>query len=140
MKKLFSICLSLFLSVLCNAQENSKPKYNELNQDQLNLALTKSEKTVKTGKILTFVGLGVESSGIAILIYAGSKSLLDGSDNSNLATAGLCLFGAGGISMLSGIPVWISGANKKHEITLEMLKFHPPGSASINGIGIKVRF
>jgi hypothetical protein len=37
------------------------------------------------------------------------------------------------------IPTWIIGSNQKKEIELEMAKFNPPGSASINGIGLKIR-
>jgi hypothetical protein len=39
-----------------------------------------------------------------------------------------------------GIPVWIVGATKKKNITLELVKFNPIGSASINGIGLNIRF
>jgi hypothetical protein len=40
----------------------------------------------------------------------------------------------------TGIPVWIVGGSKKKKIELELAKFKSPGSASINGVGIKVRF
>lgn len=140
MKKLISICFLLFLVVTGNAQENKKPEWSELNQDQLNLALTKSKGTIKTGKILTFVGFGVAGIGGLIVIGAGTMSLIDGSDNSDSATTGLGLFIAGGITMYIGIPVWIVGATRKKNITLELVKFNPPGSASINGIGLKMRF
>lgn len=140
MKKLILISLLVSLTVMCNAQEINKPKYSELNQDQLNLALKQASKTVKTGKILTWGGLGVVSIGIGMWIYAGTKSVVDGSDNTNSATMGTFLFFVGGASFYTGIPVWIVGANKKKKITLELAKFNPPGSSSINGIGIKVRF
>ena len=53
-----------------NAQMNTKPQMNELNQDQLNLALTKSLETINTGKILTFIWVGVSCLGIAIILVS----------------------------------------------------------------------
>jgi hypothetical protein len=119
---------------------NTKPQLNELSQDQLNLALTKSKTIIKTGKTMTFTGVGISCLGIAIglgsLMGDIGKGTLD--DNTGLGGAIIMCFG-GGISLI-GIPVWIVGASKKHKITLELAKFNPPGSASINGIGLKMRF
>jgi hypothetical protein len=140
MKKLISICFLFLFVVLGNAQENKKPKWSELNQDQLNLALTKSIGTIRTGEILTITGGSVAGIGGLIMIAAGAKWLIDGSDNTNTATTGFGLFIAGGITMYIGIPVWIVGAVRKKNITLELVKFNPRGSASINGIGLKIRF
>jgi hypothetical protein len=139
MKKLISICLLVLLTVMCNAQEKKKSKFSELNQDQLNIALTKSKKTIITGKILICTGLGVSSTGIIILMVEGLKAL-GGEANGQTATAGAYALIAGGITMEIGIPVWIVGATKKKNITLELVKFNPKGSASINGIGLKIMF
>jgi hypothetical protein len=38
------------------------------------------------------------------------------------------------------IPTWVKGSNRKKEIEIELVKFNPPGTASINGIGLKIRF
>ena len=59
MKKIISICFLVFFAVTGNAQKHNKTNLNDLNQDQLNLALTKSLKTIKTGKILTGIGAGL---------------------------------------------------------------------------------
>jgi hypothetical protein len=139
MKKLISICLFVFLAVIGNAQEKSKPKLNELNQDQLNLALKKSQNTVTVGKVLTLGGLGVSMIGMTITLAAGLKSI-DGSDNSDTALAGAYIMLFGSCTSLIGIPVWAFGAGKKKNIELELAKFKTPGSASINGIGIKINF
>jgi hypothetical protein len=139
MRKLFSICLLVYIAGICNAQEKTKPKYNELSQDELNLALTKSKKTIKTGKTLTFVGLGVAATGTIILMVEGFKAI-EGDANGDTASAGAYVALAGGLVMYTGIPVWIVGGSKKKKIELELTKFKSPGSASINGVGIKVRF
>jgi hypothetical protein len=136
MKKLISVCFLLIFVVIGNAQENKKPKWSELNQDQLNLALTKSKGNIKTGKILTFVGLGTMMFGDAIFIM---EMILTGQENP-LATTGGKIAIVGEISVFAGIPVWIVGSTRKKKITLELVKFNPKGSASINGIGLKIRF
>lgn len=140
MKRLISICSLLFFVVLGNAQENNKAKLNEFNQDQLNLALKQSLKTIKTGKILTFVGVG--SAAIGFVLTANSaRDIITGSDEAeNKAVAGEILFFGGCASIAIGVPVWIVGANKKNKVELELVKFNPKGSASINGIGLIIRF
>jgi hypothetical protein len=142
MKKLIIICFMLFFVVIGNAQENKKSKWSELNQDQLNLALEHSIKTIKTGKILTFVGLGVASIGIAGAMAGGGFGKSEGPSSqvdlfSDIGNAAALI---GSITMDIGIPVWIVGATKKKNITLELVKFNPIGSASINGIGLNIRF
>jgi hypothetical protein len=140
MKSLILICLLVFLTVMCNAQENTKPKYSELNQDQLNLALKQARNTTTTGKILTFVGLGVATIGIVTVINEGAKWAMDENPNENKASTGAYVMIFGGIATWIGIPVWIVGAKKKNKIEVELVKFNSPGAASINGIGLKVRF
>jgi hypothetical protein len=135
MKKLFSIWFLLFFVVTGNAQVNNKTKWSELNQDQLNLALKRSKKTIKTGKILTFVGLGVATIDMVVVFFAGGF----GKSNGNSSYTG-SFIEAGIITMYIGIPVWIVGATKKKNISLELVKFKPTGSASINGAGLKIRF
>jgi hypothetical protein len=139
MNRLISICLLWFFVLTGNAQVNNKPKLNELNQDQLNLALTKSKKTAITGIILTFAGLGVAIIGERIVVDEATKWPGD-NYNENRANTGSAMVIIGGATMCIGIPFWIVGATKKNKIELELAKFNPKGSASINGIGLKVRF
>ena len=136
MKKLISICFLLFFVVIGNAQENKKSKWSELNQDQLNLALKHSLKTIKTGKILTFSGLGLAFIGSAL---AWSHQGGGSHSHDNMVSIEDNALLAGGIIMYIGIPVWIVGATQKKNITLELVKFNPTGSASINGVGLKIR-
>lgn len=139
MKTLISIWLLASLTVMCNGQEENKSKYSELTQDQLNIALTKSKKTIKTGKALTFVGLGVATISLMVLMIEGLKAI-EGDADENSAETGAYALIAGGVIMYTGIPVWIVGASKKKNIQLELTKFKTNGSASINGIGLKIRF
>ena len=140
MNRLISICLMVFLTDMCNAQENSKPKYSELNQDQLNFALKRAKKTATTGIILTFVGTGLATIGMVMAINEGVKWTMGEDTNENTVSAGTSAMIFGGIAALTGIPVWIVGASKKHNIQLELVKFNSPGTASIKGIGLKIRF
>lgn len=140
MKKLFAICLLLFIAVLCNAQNNNKPKYNELNHDQLNIAFKQASEAVKTGKILTFIGAGAFVTG-SIIFSNGLGDLVEGSSTTeNKLGGGYALIIVGMASTITGAIVWGHNKKKKDYIELELVKFNPKGSASINGIGIKVRF
>jgi len=144
MKKLISICLLVFLTVLCNAQENNKPKLNELNQDQLNLELTKSLKKIKAAKIWTGVGAGLGITG-GIIIYSGTKKY-NSEESSGIVNFneglifGIPILALGIVTVGLAIPTWTKASKRKTDIELELVKFNSPGSASINGIGIKVRF
>ena len=137
MRKLISICLFVFLTVLCNAQVNNKTNLNELNQNQLNLELTKSLKKVKAAKIWTGVGAGLGITG-GLLLYYGSQQ--GGLDGMGPVAIGEFIIAFGIVSVGLAIPTWIKASKRKKEIELEMVKFYPPGTASINGIGLKIRF
>ena len=105
---------------------------NELNQDKLNITLEQSKKKVWAGRILTVGGFSAAFIGI---------SMLDREETfTNQYIAGGYMFFFGTVSMVIWISLWIGGAVKRNNIKLEMVKFNPPGSASINGIGLKLRF
>lgn len=140
MKKLISICFLFFFVVIGNAQVNKKPKWNELNQDQLSLALEHSSKNIKTGKILTFSGLGVASFGMVVGMAGVIETWDNPNSHDNTAAVGGIALVAGIITVYVGIPIWIVGATRKKNITLELVKYNPKGSASINGFGLKIRF
>jgi hypothetical protein len=135
------LCLSISISFLdLNAQGIQKPprisKFDGLNQDQLNLTLTQSLNTIKTGKTLTFIGIGAGTLGgiiIASAFYADNweKGL-------STATAGALLFGAGILSFGIGVPVWIVGASNKNKIEIGLAKFGP--TSYTNGIGVRITF
>lgn len=148
MKKLIAFCFFVFFAIAGNAQwyynSFNVTNINELNQDQLNLALQKAERSIKTGKTLTFVGLGIGVVG-AILYSSGLSGIVNDDisnlgSNTNKGVAGAYIM-CGGFGMAGiGIPVWVSGARRKDDIEIALVKFKPQGSASINGIGLIIRF
>ena len=106
----------------------------------MNLALKRAKKTASTGIVLTFVGTGVATIGMVMAINEGVKWTTGENPDENAVSAGTSAMIFGGITALIGIPVWIVGASKKHKIQLELVKFNSPGTASIKGIGLKIRF
>jgi hypothetical protein len=137
-----SICflLLIFLSLTVKAQP-----YSSLNQDQLNFALKKANDKISTGVTLTL--LGVVTGIIGVVTYSkGVKDLGLENDydefgnNAGKAITGLFVT-LGGLGLMgAGIPIWATGAHKKNKIELELVRFKSQGSASINGIGLKIRF
>ena len=71
----------------------------------------------------------------------GVEDAIDANPNAEEKIGGGYVLVLGGLfSTLIGVPVWIVGENKKNKVELELVKFNPNGSASINGIGIKISF
>jgi hypothetical protein len=147
MKKLITICFLLFFSIAINAQwyynSFNVTNINDLNQAQLNLALTKANQSIKTGQIMTGVGAVIAiigavmySSGLSGIVNSNSTTGIN--DNLNKGMAGAYIMYGGAIVAGIGIPVWISGHMRKNDIEIALVKFKPTGS--INGIGLKIRF
>ena len=105
MKKLFSICLFVFLALRCNGQEQRKPKYGDLTREQLNLAFKQASTTVKTGKILSFAGLPVFTAGLLLFVSGVNDDLGGDSDNDTKIVGGYVLVLSGLVSTLIGVPV-----------------------------------
>ena len=114
---------------------------NELNKDQLDLALQKSMKTIHVGKAMTFIGVGATIIG-GIVYASGLKKIVTDDygnidANANKAMGGAAIMSVGGLVAGIGIPVWISGATRKSDIEIALVKFKPVASL---GIGINFRF
>lgn len=137
MKKLISICFLVFLASSLIAQENNISKYSELNQDQLNLALTESLHNLKTARIFTLIGTGIGITGTILLIEDSINTNNQGTDTPSLGSK---LASIGILTVALALPRWVRHSKRKNEIELELAKFNTYGSSSINGIGIKVRF
>lgn len=147
MKKLTMILTLVLFTFSVNAQwyynSFNVSNMNDLNQDQLNLSLTKANQSIKTGQIMTGVGAVVCIIG-AVMYSSGLSGIVNSStttginDNLNKGMAGAYIAGAGGIIACIGIPIWISGSMRKNDIEIALVKFKPTGS--INGIGLKIRF
>jgi hypothetical protein len=133
------LCISVsFLDL--NAQELQKPprisKYDGLNQDQLNVALTQSLKTKKTGKTLTVIGIGAGTLGGILIATSFHADTWD--KGLSTATTGALFFEAGLLSAGIGVPLWIVGASNKNKIEIKLAKFGPTSYA--NGIGVRITF
>ena len=109
----------IIFALKANAQIDSKTNLSELNQDQLKLALETSTGNMWVGKIM----IGKNDIG-----------------PSHETVSGLYLLGGGLLFELVGIPTFLIGSNRKTKIEIELAKFNPKGSASINGIGLKINF
>lgn len=109
-----------------------------LNQEQLNLALRKANRKISTGQAFTIIGA---ITGVVGLILAPNQihHMEEANDFPKMVME-VGLIGCGIGAMSTGIPNWIVGNNNKKKIELELVKIKSSGSASINGIGIKIRF
>jgi len=122
-----------------NAQQ-----YDTMNKYQLNEALAKAKSKIVKGVILTSCGV---VSGVVGIVLANdainySEKYPDNESAGNMvkgfAGFGIVLTGAGLIA--AGIPTWIIGGARKKKIELQLVRFNSPGSTSIPGIELKIRF
>jgi hypothetical protein len=132
MKRLILFCLIVFFAFPVNAQSR-KP----INQEQLNLDLTKAENVKRTGLVLTVIGGVAAVSGTVLYwkIYDnyGNREPPSGKVKAYAYTM------LGGLGLTAaGIPLWIIGGAKTRHIEAELVRFN--GSASVNGIGFKIKF
>jgi hypothetical protein len=138
MKKSIIVSFLIFFTLIGNGQVNKKSYYSELNQDQLNHALQKAKNNITAGVILTVIGLSSVFTGTVLLTEGAVADDLDKSVD--MIFAGTFIDIGGGIITLIGIPVWVIGADKKRRIKIELVKFNPTRSTSINGVGLTIRF
>jgi len=145
MKKTIILLLGIVLTLNVNAQwyfnSFGVTNINELNEAQLNFALEKSTKTVETGQTLTFVGSGAAILGYIIYAASLNKIITDDygnvSENVNKSFAGAAIMYGGIITVGIGIPLWISGTNRRNDIEIALKKYD---SAYLNGIGVGLKF
>lgn len=104
------VCFLVFLGISSFGQNLDSQKSLELaSQEELNVYLNKAKKTRNIGAIMTISG------SVAII---GGMSLAN-SINENPETAmlsGVLLVGAGTISTMFGLPVFIAGASRVNRI------------------------
>lgn len=137
----------LFATMMANAQwyfnQYGVTDMNELNQDQLELAMQQATKLKKAG-----VGVTIASTAVAIIgfviyskglndIVADDYSNID--DNAGKAYGGLAIGSIGMIGMCVGIPMWIAGGTRVNVIKIHMQKFEPTGQI-IPSIGFTYTF
>ena len=127
----------IIFTLKANAQIDSKTNLSELNQDQLKLALESSTGNMWVGKIMIGIGIGMIIPGGIMVSDGRSKNDIGPSHET---VSGLYLLGGGLLFELVGIPTFLIGSNRKTKIEIELAKFNPKSSASINGIGLKINF
>jgi hypothetical protein len=140
MKKLIFVIIIGIFTISINAQ-----------QAQLNLDyLQKAKKKVGAGTALIIVGAGTMVVG-GVMYFKGLNDIWDSNteneiySNADNAYVGLAVMVVGGILTDIGIPFLIVGSIQKHRaernLQLSMVQFKSPNNhASINGIGLKIRF
>jgi hypothetical protein len=148
MKKLVVIWLLLFFTIIGNTQwyhsQYNVSNISELNQDQLNLALSESLKTIKAAENFAGIGVVVGITGTIILIDDRNKRMSNTGILGNLPTEetglGALILAGGIITEVISITAWMTRSDRKKDIEIELVKFNPKGSASINGIGLIINF
>jgi hypothetical protein len=102
-------------------------------------ALARDKKMQRTGKTLTIIG-GVAVFAGNIMYYEiyndyGNKTPPD----AKLSTYRSVMIGGLGL-MAAGIPIWVIGVVRERNITIEADLVRFKGAASVNGIGLTIRF
>jgi hypothetical protein len=138
MKAIILVLLITIFSVPINAQKKSK-----FTKEQLNIALVKANKLKKTGTVITLSGCVLDITGIALIATAPVTGqdwgyFRGGYYNKYDWRGGWYVLLAGVGFTTVGIPLWSTGATKKRHIKAALAKLE--GSASINGIGFRIRF
>jgi len=117
---------------------------NDLNGTQLKFALQQTENKIKTGHILT--GIGVGSGLISGVLFVNNFCIFSCSSNENLlATTGTVLFIGGFFTLTFGVAKWIVNVSRKNNIELALVKFNPAActevpQSSAFGLNIKMVF
>lgn len=137
MKTLIIVLLLAIFTVSVIAQSKSA-----LNQEQLNLALAKSKHMQTTGLVISAIGVTVFGTGVILLVNSPMEcerlsGNLYGRCHVTKWRGGKVLLAGFGITAV-GIPVLLIGVVRKQSIEIDLVKFK--GSASVNGIGLKMRF
>ena len=128
MRKFFVFTVLIFFILNVQAQWYSKYGVNDINdlsEEQLQFALQKSEKNLKSGKILTYAGLGASTVGLAISIHATAHWVTDPlNPNHDEMTAGGLFLMMGLGAMVVGVPLWAVNASRRNKIEIALIKFN----------------
>ena len=148
MKK-FIVGIFLFLFALNVQGQWNKRKYdvnhlNELNETQLMVALQHSRNKIKTGQIMTGIGVGCELIGGVLLVNNFCIFSCTRKENF-LAVTGSMLFIGGFYTMAFGILKWIVNASRKNKIELALANFNTSSfsgniESSAYGLSMKIHF
>ena len=131
MQRIISICFFLFIVLSANSQTKSPLTFGD--------ALAKNRKMQRAGTVLTVVG--------GVTLFAGNVmywKMYNENDNSEppqdkVDTSVHLMLGGLGL-MAVGIPLLTIGKSKERNIKIEARLDNFKGHASIQGIGLKIRF
>lgn len=150
MKKMLVVLLLGFLAINVQAQWYSRSfgvdNINDLSEVQLNYSLQRAESNIKTGKILTFSGIGAFTVGIVIAASSLNDSFWFAHENDfdkYVAGSMLVLLGIGSTAV--GIPFWIVGSSRKKKIEIALISFDSSAftgykQAEQLGLSLKINF
>jgi hypothetical protein len=102
-------------------------------------ALAKDKKMQTAGTVLTIIGGATLFAGNIMYykIYDDYGNTYPPKDKLNTS----CYIMTGGVGLMAiGVPLWIIGVTRERKITLEAQLIKLNGTASINGIGLKLKF
>jgi len=137
MKKLLIGILFFLLTINVQAQWYNRRygvnNINDLSESQLKIALQNAEKSIKTGKTLTYIGIGTTLLG-GILVADGLSSMGDSWESFwngwGEAAGGMLLMVTGSGLMVVGIPLWAVNKSRTNSIKVTLVKFN---TASFTG-------
>jgi hypothetical protein len=149
MKKFLLLLITGLFAISVQAQWYSRSygvnSINDLTEAQLNYALQRAEVNVKTGKILTFSGIGAFAIGTVIAATAVDDILTwDDADAGKFVAGGMLMYlGMGSTAV--GIPFWIVGSTRKKKIEVSLLRFNSSAFTGYKqpeqfGLSVKVNF
>ena len=131
MNKIILIFLILLSECAINAQSKNHMIFGN--------ALAKDKKMQTAGTVLTLIGGATIFAGNIMYskIYDDYGNTYPPKDKLNTS----CYIMAGGVVLLSaGVPLWVIGVSRERKITVEARLIKINGTASINGLGLKLRF
>lgn len=149
MKTVLMVILLGFLTINVQAQWYSRSfgvdSINDLNEAQLNFLLQRAETNIKTGKILTFTGIGTFAAGTVLAASGVDGFWSDKNNNSEKMVAGSLLILMGMGSTAVGVPFWIVGASRKKKVEIALLRFEPSTVTGFKqpeqiGLSLKINF
>jgi hypothetical protein len=140
MNRLIATCLTFLFAFSAFAQKVDRTfDYKRMTQEELNFSLIKVNKKIKTGQRMALYG----SASILIggILYAdGSSKTNVGWEGFGESIIGTGMLVGGIISAGIGFPAWKRNYYRKKAVEIELVRFTPQGTASVNGIGFKLSF
>jgi hypothetical protein len=131
MKRIISICFFVFFIFSLKAQTNTPLTFGD--------ALVKGKRMQRTGTVLTVLGGVTLFTGNIMYwkIYNDDGESVSQEDKVTTSVHAM----VGGLGLMAvGIPLLLIGKTKERDIRIEARLVNYNGTASIQGIGLKIRF